>query len=382
MNSFKDTKETKNLIAKKSELNFVMMIGISGAGKTFVANQIKKELNDNTIKNNWWQNIKQKINKEKTIDEHKCILLSSDDIRLKEQITTYDWENNKKVFNIMNALTIKSLKNNISVVYDATNLTIKGRHSILKMIEDNNIKCTKIAYIMPTNIFFAKSQNKKRPRTVPEEVIERQYKSFQFPVEEECFDEIEIHNFQLMKTLMTKDRINLTKNNKETQCFYNNINSYFNLIKDFNQNNKHHDYLLGEHSVLTAIEIKNKIIRREINIDKSFHNSLILAGYLHDYGKPFDFLMDNYGEYHYPSHANIGAYKLLSLCPFIWSYLSWETFLNFLRLVNYHMDVFQWNNMSDKTLYNRKKRYGDKIFKGLKFLHEADINNSKKNKEK
>ena len=135
MNSFKDTKETKNLIAKKSELNFVMMIGISGAGKTFVANQIKKELNDNTIKNNWWQNIKQKINKEKTIDEHKCILLSSDDIRLKEQITTYDWENNKKVFNIMNALTIKSLKNNISVVYDATNLTIKGRRSILKMIE-------------------------------------------------------------------------------------------------------------------------------------------------------------------------------------------------------------------------------------------------------
>ena len=36
-------------------------------------NDLKKELNDNTIKNNWWQNIKQKIKKEKAIEEHKCI---------------------------------------------------------------------------------------------------------------------------------------------------------------------------------------------------------------------------------------------------------------------------------------------------------------------
>ena len=379
MNKNNSNKEKPSLITNKKKLNFVMMIGISGAGKTTVANQIKEELNCETnsaIK--LLKLFKKSSNNSKNLNNRKCVLLSSDDIRSKEQITTYDLQSNQKVFNIMNDLAIKSLKKNLSVIYDATNLTIKDRKHILSLIKENEINCQKIAYIIPTNILFAKAQNIKRQNVVPEQVIERQYKRFQFPVESEGFDDIEIHGCQTVKVLMHKDHVDLLKHTRKEKMLYESVSPYFTIMENFEQHNSHHDYLLGKHCELTSQMLIQKIRTKEIMIEKSFCNSLILAGYLHDYGKPFDFFIDERGEYHYFNHANIGTYNLLWLCIFIWHYVSWNTFLNVLRMVNYHMEVFQWDKMTQKTLNNKKEVYGENLFNSLKLLHEADIANSKK----
>ena len=85
---------------------FIMLVGISGSGKTTAGEKIKEEV----IKNG-----------------NKIELLSSDNLREELLGDVNDQSQNAVIFKEMQKRTINALQQNCSVIYDATNLNIKDR---------------------------------------------------------------------------------------------------------------------------------------------------------------------------------------------------------------------------------------------------------------
>lgn len=146
---------------------FIMLIGCPASGKSTVANDIA----------NHGTNI---------------AVMSSDAIR-KELYGSESVQNNPhRVFSIMNERTLNCLKSGVSVVYDATNCTVKNRKGILSKVkrlkENYNISITAIVLQTPLNECIERDHN--RERKVTEKVITRYYNSMEFPTKEEGFDNI------------------------------------------------------------------------------------------------------------------------------------------------------------------------------------------------
>ena len=136
---------------KMEKPGFVMMIGLPGSGKSYFSNIYSNNLKNMGIPN---------------------IILSSDKIRKELYGDESIQDDPDKVFQIMEERTINNLKNNISVVYDATNINYKNRMNLLKKLPD----CWKIALIIWTPYQMCLERNKNRERIVPENAIKKMYK--------------------------------------------------------------------------------------------------------------------------------------------------------------------------------------------------------------
>ncbi|MGB5963260.1 MAG: ATP-binding protein [Coleofasciculaceae cyanobacterium] len=68
------------------------------------------------------------------------------------------------------------------VIYDATNVKKEWRCSLLKQVNNQNVKW--IAWYLQTPLEICKKWNKKRNRQVPEEVIEALFRSLQANIPE------------------------------------------------------------------------------------------------------------------------------------------------------------------------------------------------------
>ena len=121
-----------------------VMVGLSGSGKSSVAKEIA-ENNTNTI------------------------IVSLDNIG--EELTgDYgNQENNEKVFKVFRKRIREALENNMNVVADATNITMRSRRAIIENIK--GIECRKIVYLIPKPFEQCKIDNLNRQHPVPEEVI-------------------------------------------------------------------------------------------------------------------------------------------------------------------------------------------------------------------
>ena len=144
-----------------------MLIGCPASGKSTVANDIA----------NHGTNI---------------AIMSSDAIR-KELYGSESVQNNPhRVFSIMNKRTERLLENHVSVVYDATNCTVRNRQGILsevnKLKESHNIYITAIVLQTPLDECVGRDNN--RERKVTEKIITRYFNSLEFPTKEEGFDSI------------------------------------------------------------------------------------------------------------------------------------------------------------------------------------------------
>lgn len=160
-----------------------VMVGLSGSGKSSVAKEIA-ENNPNTI------------------------IVSLDNIG--EELTgDYgNQENNEKVFKVFRKRIREALENNMNVVADATNITMRSRRAIIEDIK--GIECRKIAYLIPKPFDQCKIDNLNRQHPVPEEVLDRQIRKFQIPFMEEDFDEgiiHYIHNKNRLDTLKMFDNM-------------------------------------------------------------------------------------------------------------------------------------------------------------------------------
>ncbi len=141
-------------------------IGISGQGKSTVANQMNHE-------------------------DASIVRVSSDEIRkeLLGKDYVYQASDNPRVFHVMNQRVKEALKQGYSVFYDATNLRKDYRKNLIQEMFPYVDRV--VALIFPVDIEKAQERNAKRIEGyVPSEVISKMGHSMELPEYSEGFDEI------------------------------------------------------------------------------------------------------------------------------------------------------------------------------------------------
>lgn len=260
-------------------------------------------------------------------------VLDSDKIREELYGDANDQQNPNKVFNLMYKRAIEALSRDQSVIYCATNLAMKHRMHTLNQIRRAfpMVKCRAIVFNTPLTV--CKEWNKMRERQVPEWLFERQIKSFQMPVYNEGWDNIEV----------------ITPAEYDVPNFSRNI---WQAVKDFgSQDNPHHSLSLNDHlsECIKKVDVST--------LEQSDRINTILAAGLHDIGKMTTRVYDDRNVAHYPSHANYGAYLAMNMTAPI------ET----IQLVCYHMEPY--NPQSAATW---EKRLGEDLWNKIMILHDAD----------
>lgn len=271
---------------------FYMLVGISGSGKSFIANQLKEIYKDNIV------------------------ICSSDAIRAELWGDENDQQNPQKVFQILHKRVKKALKKKLNVIYDATNLSRKRRISFLQ--ELNKIYCDKTCIIVATPFNECIENNSKRKRKVPVDVIKRQRESFQCPYFYEGWDSIGI--------------MNSNENYKVEELEF-----YIEELKLIPHDNPHHEYTIGNHIKEAQrycenkqqsfikdfsnylVESSHQEITKILNFEKEIDDwywAAMVAKY-HDIGKGLTKQFKNVkGEKvdvaHYYNHQNVSAYELIS----------------------------------------------------------------------
>lgn len=288
---------------------FTMMIGLPGAGKSEIAHNREKLLQD-------------------------TIVLSSDLIRkeLYGDETIQDCPS--KVFDIMNKRAIENLKAERNVIYDATNLRRKNRKHLLSQIP-KNVK--KVACIVWAKYETCLSRDQARERHVGEDVIRRMIKNFQVPFYDEGWDSI----------LVIMTDIHYTKNDYEYWV-------------DCNHDNPHHNNTIAEHI--------NNVVSAALRLDCRYQNEILLAAKLHDIGKKFTkAFKDANGNVssiaHYYDHQNVSGYYAIGYEELIG--LPVEVALFVVWLINAHMEPF-FNSKYYKNI-------PDYLKTSLDLLHQCDV---------
>lgn len=119
-----------------------------------------------------------------------CIVVSTDAIRKELWGAEEDQQNPQEVFEIAYARVELFLRAGYDVVFDATNLKARDRKKVAKIAERYGAKKNCIA--MATPLGYCVLAQCARDRRVPTEVIESQFKHFQYPMLGEGWDEIRI----------------------------------------------------------------------------------------------------------------------------------------------------------------------------------------------
>lgn len=309
---------------------FIMLIGLSGSGKTTLAEEIVTKNKDC----NWK-------------------VLSSDKIREDDFGDVNDQTHNKEVFELMQNRTLRFLKDGFSVIYDATNLTIKTRKNILIRIQEykkHNPYLKIKAHVIRTPFLTCLKHNAKRDRWVSNEVIFKQRNQFQIPLYGEGFDQIVLEDFKIINTLHDCTKVFIEK------------------MKNFDQGTHYHDFDLLTHQEKTLEYLYN---------DETPFEYLKKAALLHDYGKLYTKVKNNKNEYSYYNHANVGTYELLPYVELLNLHNKNDS-IKFLQLINYHMIMFDLEQSTIGTIDKYKNLFGEVLYKDLIKLHEADKKASKK----
>lgn len=287
--------------------------------------------------------------------QNNAQIISSDEIReelAKEQNKENIFEvDNNLVFDTVYKRINQNLSDEINVIFDATNTTIKMRRQIFERVK---VECEKICYIMNTPYEECLERLKERNKTshyIPEEVLKRYYESFEIPFMAEGWD-----NILIDKQIEWKES---EKNLKEL----------LDRANGFNQQNKWHNQTLLKHMITTYNYLINKI-----GNDPKFR-TMIKASYIHDVGKLFTQTMDKEGQAHYYNHENVGTYELLCRIG-VYDVLNWKYYYNkdgmleMLFYVNYHMKLHQVT--TEKAIKKWKNIFGEKMYYNLKLFEEAD----------
>lgn len=294
----------------------VMMAGLVGSGKSCHAEKLAKEI-DATV-------------------------FSSDKLREEMFGDVNEQSKNSDLFQELHRRIKECLKSGKNAIYDATNISSKRRKSFLQ--ELNKIDCEKRCIVMATPYEQCLANNAARDRKVPEDVIDRMYRSWNTPYWFEGWDNIEIVYWDG------------AENNDS-------VWTWLNAHMDYYQDNPHHTLTLGRHCWETGSAL----------IDENPISGLARAGLLHDCGKPHvkSFANSN-GEptevAHYYSHENVGAYDVL-----FYDCHDANT-LDVSILINLHMKPYAWErDGGNEKLRNKYKRlWGDELFEKVERLHEAD----------
>lgn len=290
-------------------------------------------------------------------EEYGAVVVSSDAIRKLNPT----W-NNTQVFNYLYVEVNKLLNSGVCVIIDATNTTMKSRRQIFANIKT---PCYKICHIMNTPYNTCLDRLKKRNAlalyhndnygsndpVIPEDILDKYYKTFEIPFYYEGWDEIELDNII------------------DNEASGENLALYLTAANGFNQRNKHHTQDLGAHMVTVGDYLKKR----------TSNKNLVNAGYYHDVGKLSTQTVGEDGDCHYYAHANVGAYNLMCCACLYDAFGELKLFdtLEWLFYINYHMQLKQLK--TEKSITKRKRIFGEELYYNLKQLDLAD--NQRPNKE-
>jgi predicted kinase len=273
-------------------------------------------------------------------------IISSDAIREELYGDVADQSHNKEVFDAVRDRTKTLLREEKSVILDATNITMKRRMAFLNELA--NIQCFKICWFFVTPYEKCLFRNSQRDRKVPEDVIRRMYLQFDIPGYNEGWNVVsyirqyDIEDYQISGLFHGSDpEMNLR------------------LIS---HDNPHHDLSIGDHCMLAASEILSRYPRMD--------DALPIAALLHDIGKPFvkDFHDANGNptlEAHYYNHEHVSAYLAAQYT------FSYNNSKHISELVRWHMLPFFVKEPKTEDKYRRM--LGDELYNEVLLLHEADL---------
>ena len=300
---------------------FVMMCGISGSGKSYVAKELSIKYDAN--------------------------IFSSDELREELYGDINCQEHNQELFVELHRRVKECLKSGKSAILDSTNLNYKKRMAFLA--ELGHISCEKTCVLVATPYEECLKRNAARDRKVPEYVIERQYRQFDVPCQwYEGWGRVDVVFPDSMERKSVID--------------------FLNSVHDFNQDNPHHALTLGEHCEATADylwETYGGVDRRSVILRK--------AGALHDCGKCFTKTFANSkGELtdvaHYYGHEHCSSYDSLFYGPE-------EQALDVAVLIRWHMMPYVWEKDNNEKLHSKYRRlWGERLYEDIMRLHEADKN--------
>lgn len=294
---------------------FIMMMGISGAGKSHLSIKLAVNL--------------------------KAQIVSSDRIREELLGDVNDQTHNDTVFGEMFKRTVRDLESGMDVIYDATNLSMKRRVNLLRQLEDSVKKdFIKEIYVVMSSLDECVKRQYERTRRVPEEVLRRQLCQFQCPYYYEGWDIIHlVHNAPSVPLIWFLNQ---------------------NMIP--HENHHHTTVDIYEHMKQTRAHLLNN------NDSYAISHSLLTATSYHDIGKYFTKSYKDNGEAIYYNHQNAGAYFFL-LDEKYCATMGVKEALRAAVLIQFHMEFY---TREEKGLERLRQLIGEDLWKDLEILHECD----------
>lgn len=287
---------------------FIMLVGIPGAGKSTIAREYEHRL---------------------TADNVNCRIFSSDDIREELYGDASIQGDPAEVFGLLENRLFDYLStgNEVAAIYDATNLSSKGRRAFLKRAKSRLSYCFFECVFVACRISECKRRQFGRDHKVPEEVIERMARSFQAPFYNEGWDHIRLVAGGPLYD-MTQEHM---------------------AAWSMEHDNPHHTLSIGKHMATARDHISTS------------DNRISLAAYHHDIGKPHTkSFVNSKGETspdaHYYSHESVGSYMWLSSHDALGIYP--EDAIRVGAFIQYHMMPYFVMPIPGETVRDAMERWG------------------------
>lgn len=283
---------------------------------------------------------------------------SSDSIRQELTGNRADQSQNEKVFKVLHERIKNDLKNGVSTVYDATNISQKRRIAFLREIE--RFSAEKICFFIATPYPECLERDAVRDNPVGEAVIKRMYKSFWIPQKHEGWD-----NISILWSSPIRD---------------NDINDVLKSLANYDQRTPFHKLLLGDHMKESYNYAFNSIVTAGVS-PRDYEN-ILLAIRIHDIGKPFTAQFDaEKDRVTYYQHELVGAYDALFYLrdlhlfnPIINDYSEEKKndaeILDIVGYIQWHM--YPYDIKQESTREKFIKLVGQDFHDALMFFHEAD----------
>ena len=386
---------------------FIMLVGLPASGKSTWAENYKKEHTDEEV-----------------------YILSSDKIRECVLGDVGNQDYNSLVFDIMrtSAKRLLNSKEEVTVIYDATNVSSKRRKRLLIEISNtmfiNNLKVYKQCIYFSTMWRECITRDSERDRTVGKKVVINMRDRLEVPMYHEGWDRIDINyknnyvgasencliNKDMRETLLLYKDIDILKDISLEAVQFCYRDKYVEECINYDQKSKWHNNNLDEHMTKAVnylanyfrnIDKKNNGETREVvpigelikvsdhMLDDYYVMTLgrdkeeminfvciMMSAMLHDIGKPFVMTTDEEGYQHYYNHANVSGQ--IAVDYLMKSSFPTDVIIYVVTLIQNHMKMFSANEEEDifnpqgKTLRNLKEELGEDMYRDLCFLNIAD----------
>lgn len=296
---------------------FLMLVGLPGSGKSTFASQLQV---------------------------YGWTVHSSDEIRAEILGDENDQSKQKDVFDELHRRVFSDLLSGKDVCYDATNLSYKRRAQFIRDLDRVVTNTYKVCIMAATPYSECLRRNARRKRVVPEEVIERMYRSFDPPMYAEGWDEIGIFD-----------------------CGREDALRLISIMSSVEHDNPHHKLTIGQHCMLAYTYAMEHFKCTQFS-------TLAQAALLHDIGKPFTkSFTNNRGERteiaHYYGHEHISAYD-----SYQYSIGTNDDRTEIATLIRWHMHPYTVKRSDNpkKTENKIRNLLGEEMYKKIELLHEAD----------